>query len=109
LASAKTIIGSLPPNSRTTGVRFLAAAAAIFLPVATEPVNIILSGAASTRAAPVLPSPVTTCTTSSGKPAFAKISPIFNPTSGVNSDGFITTVFPAINAITVSPRGIENG
>ena len=43
----------LAAELETTEVRFFAAAAAIFLPVATEPVNMILSGAASTRAAPV--------------------------------------------------------
>jgi hypothetical protein len=83
----------------------LAAAAAIFLPVATEPVNIILSGAASTSAAPVRPSPVTICTAFLGKPAFSKTSPIFSPTIGVNSDGFMTTVFPAISAIAARQAG----
>ena len=39
-ASASTIIGSLPPSSRLTGVSVSAARAITFLPVATEPVNI---------------------------------------------------------------------
>ena len=114
-ASSKTIIGSLPPSSSTTDVRFLAAASAIFLPVATEPVNMILSGAASTNAAPVAPAPLTICTRFDKlkfvglSAAFSNISPIFKPTIGVSSDGFITTVFPAIRAIAASPSGIENG
>jgi hypothetical protein len=52
---------------------------------------------------------VTICTRPSGAPAFAKMSPILRPTNGVSSDGLITTVFPAINAITTSPSGMLNG
>jgi len=69
----------------------------------------ILSGNESTSAAPVSPPPVTICTRPSGAPAFAKMSPILRPTNGVSSDGLITTVFPAINAITTSPSGMLNG
>ncbi len=53
-ASARTIIGSLPPSSSETGVSRSAALAMIFLPVAVEPVNMIMS-TCSTSAAPVSP------------------------------------------------------
>jgi hypothetical protein len=38
-ASSSTIMGSLPPSSRPTGVSVSAARAITFLPVATEPVK----------------------------------------------------------------------
>src|SRR5207237_7288942 len=108
-ASSNTSIGSLPPSSTTTGTSRSAAATPTRLPVATLPVNIILSTPASTRAAPVAPSPATTLNSPSGRPARANTSPIFKPTSGVNSLGFNTTPLPAINAITTSPVGIAQG
>jgi hypothetical protein len=38
-ASESTIIGSLPPSSRPTGVSVCAARAITFLPVSVDPVN----------------------------------------------------------------------
>ena len=70
-ASASTIIGSLPPSSRLTGVSVSAACAITFLPVATEPVNITKS-TSSTSAAPVSPRPVATWKTPSGRPALGE-------------------------------------
>ena len=50
-ASRQTIAGSLPPSSRTTGVRFFAAAAMTFRPVATLPVKTILPTRGSSTSA----------------------------------------------------------
>ena len=56
-ASARTIIGSLPPSSRLTGVSVSAARAITLRPVRSEPVNWTKS-TSSTRAPPVSPMPV---------------------------------------------------
>ena len=70
-ASASTIIGSLPPSSRLTGVSVWAACAITFLPVRTEPVNITKS-TSSISAAPVSPRPVATWKTSLGDPGLGE-------------------------------------
>ena len=103
-ASAQTIIGSLPPSSRVQGTRFRPQASATLRPVATLPVKEILSTPASTRAAPVSPSPTTRLKTPSGSPAAAKISSTRLPEKGVTSEGFSTTALPAISAWAVGFR-----
>ena len=108
-ASSSTIIGSLPPSSRTTGSNRFAALSAICLPVRSEPVKKILCTAESTNAAPVEPLPCTTSRTPSGNPAEATSRLIASPTSGAYSDGLKTTELPAASAITIPPSGIENG
>ncbi len=107
-ASARTIIGSLPPSSRLTGVRLSAAFAITFLPVAVEPVNITKS-ASSTSAAPAGPRPVATLKTPSGSPAAASISAITSEVSGVTSDGFRITALPAASAGMQSPKLFVSG
>ncbi len=102
-------MGSLPPSSSTTGVRCLAAASATRLPVFTLPVNMILLTPASTSAAPVDPSPVTTSSSPSGNSACLKMSAIFNAVNGVNSLGLTTVALPAISAITTSSSGVAQG
>src|SRR5580658_8349139 len=52
-ASARTIMASLPPSSRTDGINFLAQASAMRWPVETLPVKRTLSGPASMIAAPL--------------------------------------------------------
>ena len=75
-----------------------AAAAATFLPVATEPVKLILRGTGcdvihAPRASP----PLTTLNTPGGKTSRSS-SPIISVLSGVNGDGFSTMVLPARRA-----------
>ncbi len=85
-ASASTITASLPPASITTGVRVSAQAAITRFPVSVEPVKAILSTPARHSAAPVSPSPVTTCST--GRPtASRKVLASHSPTAGVYSLG----------------------
>ena len=108
-ASSQTIIGSLPPSSSVHGTSARPQASAILRPVRTEPVNAILSQPASTSAAPVAPSPVTTWNTFSGRPASANSSASASPTKGVISEGFSTTVLPAASACTDGFSASRNG
>ncbi len=107
-ASESTIIGSLPPSSRLTGVSVSAALAMTFLPVAVEPVNMMKS-ASSTRAAPAAPPPVATPKMPSGAPAALIISAISIEVSGVTSDGFRITALPAASAGMQSPKELVSG
>ena len=98
-ASRQTIAGSLPPSSRRTGVRFFAAAAMTFFPVATLPVKTIFPiRGSSTRDAATASSVARTFTTPSGKPAFRASAPIRSPAIVVAGAGLSTTVFPAASA-----------
>ena len=98
-ASANTITGDLPPNSRDTFFRLPDASTRIFRAVAEEPVKAILSTpGCSTRAVPVLPSPVTMLTTPEGIPACSKSSPNNSVLMGVCSAGLRMQVQPAARA-----------
>ena len=68
-ASSSTMQADLPPSSRCNRVRLFAAAAAMRLPIATLPVNEILStsGLVTSSSAISGPSPVTTFTTPLGR------------------------------------------
>ena len=107
-ASARTIIGSLPPSSRLTGVSVAAARAMTFFPVSTDPVNITMS-TSSTSAAPVSPRPVATWKTPGGSSHSASIPAIRSDVSGVTSDGFSTTALPAASAGMQSPNELLRG
>ena len=107
-ASASTIIGSLPPSSRLTGVSVSAARTMTLLPVLTEPVNMTMS-TSSTSAAPVSPRPVATAKTPSGMPHSASISAMSSYVSGVTSDGLRTTALPAASAGMQSPKELLKG
>ena len=107
-ASASTIIGSLPPSSSETGVSVSAAFAMTFLPVAVEPVNMIMS-TSSTSAAPVAPRPVATWKTPSGIPHSRRPSASSSDVSGVISDGLRITLLPAASAGMQSPNEFVSG
>jgi len=97
-ASSRTIAASLPPSSKVTRLRSGAAAAAMALPVATDPVKLILRTAEwLVIQAPSSSPPLTTFTTPGGSRG-VRISPSFSVASGVNGEGFSTTVFPASRA-----------
>ena len=93
-ASARTIIASFPPSSRTEGINFLAQASAIRWPVETLPVKKTFSGPASIIAAPRSPPPCSTCTSPAGNFAWRKIRATSQPHHGVSSEGFSTTALP---------------
>ena len=100
-ASAKTMLGLLPPSSRLIFFRLLLPAACIIsLPTSTLPVKAILSTSMwAARAAPaVSPKPVTTLTTPSGTPASRMSWPSSSAERGVCSAGLSTMVQPAARA-----------
>ena len=101
-ASARTIIGSLPPSSRLTGVRVSAARAITLRPVLSEPVNWTKS-TLSTRAPPVSPIPCTQSKTSGPPISCFQASTTSARPSGVNSEGLTTTAAPACRAGIASP------
>src|SRR5688572_19909162 len=97
---------SLPPASMTTGVNVCAHAAMTRFPVAVDPVNASLSTPATHSAAPVRPSPVTTCSTGCSGTASCHRSASHTPTAGVYSLGLNTTALPAASAYEMDPIGV---
>ena len=99
-ASFSTMAGFLPPSSSVTPVSVSAAARAICLPVAVEPVKLTLAmrGCEVSAAPQTAPLPVTTLNTPSGIPASLASSATRNRVSGVVSDGLITMEQPAASA-----------
>ena len=65
--------------------------------------------ASATRASPTGASPWTTWTRPAGAPASSNTRATHSPVSGVSSDGFSTTPFPAATAVATSVNGIPNG
>src|SRR3546814_11473044 len=90
--------GSLPPSSRVVRFRSGAAAAATFLPVATDPVKLILRGTGwEVIEAPSGSLPLITFRTPGGSTS-RRISPTLSVARGVNGEGMHTTVLPASRA-----------
>ena len=86
--------GSLPPISRFIRATRFAQAAATLLPVSTDPVKATPAMRSSfTIAEPTSPAPATMFTTPGGR--WSKQGASMSVESGVSSDGFATTVFPA--------------
>src|SRR5262245_35422839 len=96
--SGSTIAGSLPPSSSVTFFRSSAATFAMALPVGTLPVNEILRtvGCAVIHA-PTSLVPPSTLSTPAGTTSFSAAASASDE-SGVNGDGFATTVLPASSA-----------
>ena len=93
--SSKTTTGALPPSSRCTRFRSVAADAATSMPARVEPVMDTSLGVGwATSARPVFRSPQTTLSTPGGRNS-AAISASSNAVTGVVSDGFRTTELPA--------------
>ena len=91
-ASAKKMLGDLPPSSRLTFFRVSAAERMMTLPTSTLPVKAILSTSSwATSGAPaVSPKPVTTFTTPLGRPQSSKKRANSRSVSGVCSAGLMT-------------------
>jgi hypothetical protein len=112
-ASAKKMLGDLPPSSSVTRLRFESAAARRMLrPVRVEPVNATLS----TRSLPASiaptsgPSPVTTLTTPFGRSGTAsRMRARWIAVTGVASAGLSTTVHPAHSAGAIFHAAISSG
>src|SRR5208282_4981644 len=96
-ASAKNILGDLPPSSSVTRLSVSAALLTIILPTAALPVKAILStpGCATSAAPAVSPKPLTILTTPGGKPSSSNQLATSIIVSGVCSAGLRTQVQPA--------------
>src|SRR5450755_660783 len=99
-ASAKKILGDLPPSSSVTRFTVSAASFTMILPTAAEPVNAILltSGCLTSGDPQLSPNPVTMLTTPFGSPTSSNHFAISSTVSGVCSAGFSTQVQPAASA-----------
>src|SRR5947209_13660632 len=96
--SSSRMAGSLPPSSRVVRFRSGAAAAATFLPVATDPVKLILRGTGcDVIHDPSESPPLITLNTPGGKTSRSS-SPIIKVVNGVKGEGFRTKVLPASRA-----------
>src|ERR1700751_5692591 len=96
-ASAKNMLGDLPPSSSVTRFKVSAALLTMIFPTAALPVNAILStpGCATSAAPAVSTNPLTIFTTPGGKPTSSNQFATPNAVSGVCSAGFSTHVQPA--------------
>ena len=102
--------GALPPSSKWLRLTLLAATSMIFWPVEISPViEIICTCGCEIIDAPTdSPRPFKMLTTPSGKMS-AISSASLSVVSGVNSDGFSTTVLPAAKAGPNFHAAIING
>ena len=104
------MLGLLPPSSSVTRFSARPHLAPISRPTAVEPVKATLSTPGwSTSAAPVSPSPVSTLTVPSGKPASSASSPRRSAVSGVCSAGFRISGQPAASAGETFHTAISSG
>src|ERR1019366_7688441 len=99
-ASAKKILGDLPPSSSVTRFTVSAACLTMILPTAALPVKAILltSGCCTSGAPQLSPNPVTMLTTPGGNPTSDRQPAISSAVSGVCSAGLSTQVQPAASA-----------
>ncbi len=110
-ASAKMMLGDLPPSSSVTRLIVAAAPSAIPRPTSVDPVKATLatSGWSTRRWPQTLPGPATTFSTPSGRPASCAITSSSTEVSGVSSAGFRTIVFPAARAGATFHDAITSG
>ena len=99
-ASAKIILGFLPPNSNETFLNIGAVTVAICFPVIVPPVKEIIGvSLCIVSGSPVFaPNPCTIFKTPLGKPASMHILLNKYAVIGVTSEGFATTVLPDAKA-----------
>ena len=98
-ASAKMMLGDLPPSSSVTGTSRRPAAAAISRPTPGLPVKLTRSTRPPARSArPTLASPVTTLTTPGGNPASCTSFANSSVVPDACSEGLTTTQLPAASA-----------
>ena len=92
-----------------TRLRSGAAAAATFLPVATEPVKLIFRGTGCEVIQPPSSSPPLTTLSTPGGSTSRRTSPSRSVASGVNGDGLSTTVLPASSAGAIFQAASDSG
>src|ERR1041384_985593 len=110
-ASAKKMLGDLPPSSNVTRFTVSAACLTMILPTAALPVNAILltSGCCTSGAPQVSPNPVMTLTTPGGTPTSLSQFAISRAVIGVCSAGLSTQVQPAASAGASFHAAINKG
>ncbi len=110
-ASAKTMLGLLPPSSRVTRLRSAEPFANTCLPTVVDPVKTIFATpGCSTSALPVTgPAPGSTWKRCSGSPATRASSASRRAVSGVVSAGLRMTALPAASAGAVPQAAIGIG
>jgi hypothetical protein len=110
-ASAKTMLGLLPPSSSVTRFTPAAHAAMIRLPTAVEPVKTTLATPGCATSAPPVtgPAPGSTWNRPSGSPAASASSASRSAVSGVASAGLSSTALPAASAGAVPQAAIGIG
>lgn len=108
LASSKIMFGDLPPSSKETRFKLLAAACKISLPTEVEPVK-AMSRCRAMAAPAVGPKPVMMLTTPAGSPASRVSLPKASAGKGVCSAGLRTTVLPHARAGATFHATIESG
>ena len=110
-ASSNTMQGALPPSSIDTRFTVPAHCASSCLPMAVDPVKVILRTLSLSVSAPPISraDPVTMLTTPAGTPACSAIQPHTNPDSGVAVAGLTTVVHPAASAGPILRASIEDG
>jgi hypothetical protein len=107
--SSRMMAGSFPPSSRVTRLRSGAAAAATCLPVATEPVKLILQGTGcEVIHLPSSSPPLITLSTPGGN-TWESSSPIFRVVNGVYGDGLRIMVLPASSAGAIFQEARTSG
>src|ERR1035441_2674163 len=96
LASARTIIGFLPPSSREQCLKLLAAVAPTILPTADDPVREMARtvGCSVSGVPTSVPNPVTMLMTPLGTPASVRAWTRLNVERGVSCAGLMTHVLP---------------
>src|ERR1700687_3318998 len=110
-ASAKKMVGDLPPSSSVTSLTVSAASFTMILPTAAEPVKAILftSGCLTSGEPQLSPKPVITFTTPFGSPTSSNHFASSSAVSGVCSAGLSTQVQPAASAGASFHAAIING
>src|SRR3974390_2640433 len=110
-ASAKKMLGDLPPSSRVTRLTVSAASLTMILPRAADPVKatLLTSGCLTSGEPQVSPKPVITLTTPLGNPTSSNHLANSSGVSGGGAAGFSTQVQPAASAGASFHAAIKSG
>src|SRR5208282_481008 len=110
-ASAKKILGDLPPSSMVTRFTVSAASLTMVLPTELLPVNAILftSGCLDNAVPQTDPDPVTMFNTPGGTPTSSSHVAICSAVSGVTPGGFKMQVQPAARAGAIFQVAMSSG
>src|SRR5205814_1093517 len=110
-ASAKTMLGDLPPSSSEMRFRPRDASSMMRRPISVEPVKEIfrINGCVTSASPMAEPLPGNTWSTPGGSPAAWASSPSLSAVSGESDAGLSTTQLPAASAGAAFQQAIGNG